>query len=439
MQVLDTVSEQSRSYHGLQPPWFVNQYAAMPSLHLGWNVLIGIAIVRTARQPVARLFGWFMPAAMAVSIVLTANHYIIDAPAGIVVALAGLWAAARLGIHEEGAVERYAVKLGRGVRIARMLARNALSTGHVVLATLVVTRRCNLACSYCNEYDHVSSPVPLRDLLGRVDRLAELGTSIVTISGGEPLLHPELGEVVRHIRRRGMIATVITNGYPLTRSRIEALNAAGLDYLQISIDNVEPDEASRKSLSLLEAKLAALARLARFTVNVNLVVGAGVRNPEEALLVAKRASQLGFKPSIGVIHDGRGQLRPLSERERAVYRAVRRRTGVGFGLVDRFESKLAAGKPTSWRCRAGGRYLYIDEHGLVSWCSQQRGTPGLPLLRYGRDEMRREYMRAKPCAPLCTIQCVHRASLLDGWRDPQRTERVPSSEFRVPSSGSSSE
>jgi MoaA/NifB/PqqE/SkfB family radical SAM enzyme len=314
---------------------------------------------------------------------------------------------------------RTVAKLSRGARIARTLGRAAASTEHPVLVTLVVTRRCNLACGYCNEYDHVSQPVPTDALLTRVDRLAELGTSIVTISGGEPLLHPALERVVRHIRRRGMIATVITNGFPLTRSRIRRLNEAGLDYLQISIDNVEPDETSRKSLKLLDRKLEMLAETATFTVNVNIVVGSGVENPEEALVVAERARALGFAPSIGVIHDSHGQLRPLNERQRAVYRAIRRQSGPGFGLVDRFESNLAEGKPTKWRCRAGARYFYVDEHGTVHWCSQQRGKPGIPLDRYSREDMRREYFREKSCAPMCTIQCVHRASLMDEWRHPQ--------------------
>jgi MoaA/NifB/PqqE/SkfB family radical SAM enzyme len=314
---------------------------------------------------------------------------------------------------------RTVAKVARGARIARMLARAAVSTSHPVLVTLVVTRRCNLACGYCNEYDHVSQPVPTEALLARVDRLADMGTSIVTISGGEPLLHPELDRVVSHIRRRGMVATVITNGFPLTERWIRRLNEAGLDYLQISIDNVKPDAVSRKSLDLLDRKLVLLAEKATFTVNVNSVVGAGVENPEEALVVAERARGLGFSPTIGVIHDSHGQLRPLNDRQRAVYRAIRRRSGVGFGILDRFESNLAEGKPTKWRCRAGARYFYLDEHGIVHWCSQQRGRPGIPLERYTREDMRREYFREKSCAPMCTIQCVHRASLMDEWRHPQ--------------------
>jgi MoaA/NifB/PqqE/SkfB family radical SAM enzyme len=64
-------------------------------------------------------------------------------------------------------------------------------------------RRCNLACAYCNEYDAVSAPVPLQAMLRRVDLLAGLGTSAITISGGEPLMHPELDAIVARVRERG--------------------------------------------------------------------------------------------------------------------------------------------------------------------------------------------------------------------------------------------
>ena len=140
-------------------------------------------------------------------------------------------------------------------------------------------RRCNLACAYCNEYDTRSAPVPLETMIRRVDRLAALGTSVVTLSGGEPLLHPALAAIVARIRRQGMLATLITNGYLLTPERIRALNDAGLDHLQISIDNVEPDAVSRKSLRLLEPKLRWLAEGAHFAVNINSVLGEGSRTP----------------------------------------------------------------------------------------------------------------------------------------------------------------
>lgn len=95
----DTVVDESNFYHLLQPPQLTNQYAAFPSLHFGWNLLIGVALLETTKWWPARLFGVLMPLAMLAAIVLTANHYVIDAAAGAAVALLGLLAARHLHEH----------------------------------------------------------------------------------------------------------------------------------------------------------------------------------------------------------------------------------------------------------------------------------------------------------------------------------------------------
>jgi MoaA/NifB/PqqE/SkfB family radical SAM enzyme len=306
------------------------------------------------------------------------------------------------------------VRHGPGIALRALLDKH-----HPVLAQIVPMRRCNLACGYCNEYDKVSRPVPLADVLAWLDRLADLGTEIVTVSGGEPMLHPDIESIIAGIRARDMIAGLITNGYFLQPERIEALNRAGLQYLQISIDNVRPDAVSQKSLKVLDAKLENLAAHAEFQVNVNSVLGSGCAHPEDALVIARRAKELGFSTSVGIIHDGTGHLRPLGERERAIYDEI---VAIGAGVYTRirgFQDNLLDGKPNDWQCRAGARYLYICEDGLVHYCSQQRGTPGIPLWRYTRDDIAREFATEKPCAPYCTIGCVHRASVLDKWRGRQ--------------------
>src|SRR5271169_7237746 len=175
-----------------------------------------------------------------------------------------------------------------------MIAKGLVSTRHPLLVHIIPTRRCNLACTYCNEYDDVSNPVPTEEMFWRIDRLGEMGTGIITISGGEPLLHPELDAIIACIRHNGMIAGLITNGYLLVADRIERLNRAGLEYLQISIDNVQPDDVSKKSLKVLDKKLELLAEHAEFHVNINSVLGSGVSHPQDALTIGKRALGLGF-------------------------------------------------------------------------------------------------------------------------------------------------
>jgi MoaA/NifB/PqqE/SkfB family radical SAM enzyme len=285
----------------------------------------------------------------------------------------------------------------RKSRSVREFVRGLTHTAHPLLVQIIPIRRCNIDCGYCNEYDKVSPPVPADILNRRIDKLAELGTSVVAFSGGEPMLHPELDGLIRHIRARGMMAGLITNGYFLVPKRIEQLNEAGLDFLQISIDNVEPDDVSKKSLRVLDSKLQHLRKHAQFDVNINSVLGGGIRNPEDARTINTRARELGFSTSIGIIHDGSGGLKPLGPVERKVYDEVSAAINGPWQVfknlysgIRSFQDNLADGRPNRWRCRAGARYLYVCEDGLVHYCSQQRGYPGTPLEQYTIDDVRRE-------------------------------------------------
>jgi MoaA/NifB/PqqE/SkfB family radical SAM enzyme len=307
----------------------------------------------------------------------------------------------------------------RKVRELALVGHALSSTGHAVMAQIVPMRRCNLSCTYCNEYDDVSKPVPLDEMLRRIDHLARLGTSIITISGGEPLLHPELDAIIARIRHHGKMAGMITNGYLLMPDRIQRLNRAGLDHMQISIDNVQPDEVSKKSLKVLDKKLEFLAEHADFHVNINSVVGGGIKNPQDALTIGRRAIGLGFTSTIGIIHDGDGQLKPLGPEERTVWNEMRSWKKKNYSRFNQFQEKIANGQPNEWRCRAGSRYLYICENGLVHYCSQQRGYPGVPLSEYTRADLEREFRSEKSCAPNCTVSCVHQISYIDHWRAPQ--------------------
>ena len=316
-------------------------------------------------------------------------------------------------------IRKNTARVKRSVHISRAWSIALLSRRRPLMVHIVPTRRCNLECGYCNEYDKTSQPVPLDDMIERIDKLADLGTAMIAISGGEPLLHPELDQIIAHIRKRGAVASLITNGYLLTEHRIKRLNSAGLEYMQVSIDNVNPDDVSVKSLKVLDQKLVLLYKFAEFGVNVNSVIGSGVKNPQDALVVTRRASELGFTTTVGIIHDGHGQVKPLDEEQMQLYRTLK---GIGtnnFGWMSGFEENLTKGKPNEWRCRAGARYLYVDEFGLVHYCSQQRGSPGLPLKDYSHKDTEREYFTKKSCAEYCTIACAQRMSWWDKWRDPQ--------------------
>lgn len=96
LDLVDTVTQRSSSYRAFQPPGLINKYAALPSLHFGWNLLVGIVLWRSTANRVVRGFAVLMVPLMAFAVVATANHYVVDVLAGGVVALAGLMLARKL-------------------------------------------------------------------------------------------------------------------------------------------------------------------------------------------------------------------------------------------------------------------------------------------------------------------------------------------------------
>ena len=134
-------------------------------------------------------------------------------------------------------------------------------------------------------------------------------------------------------------------------------------------------------MRLLDPKLQLLARHAQFAVNINSVLGGSLQHPQDALMIARRAIELGFTATVGLIHKTGGQLIPLTPAQQQVYEEIQRLTAPFYSVTNQnmFQRNLARGVSNDWHCRAGSRYLYICEDGLVHWCSQQRGYPGIPL------------------------------------------------------------
>ncbi len=307
------------------------------------------------------------------------------------------------------------------VRGARML----FTPTAPVLVQMVVTRRCNLSCGYCNEFDDVSDPIPVERLKKQIDHVAALGTIVLTFTGGEPLLHPQLDELIAYAVSKGLQVTSITNGYPVTRKWIERLNAAGLTFLQISIDNLEPNDVSQKSLSKIRKKLELLKEHAKFGVNVNAVLGSSP--PAATRELVGIIEQLGFYMTVGLMHGPTGQLDAglAGDELASLYRELRARSKktIFHKGGEGWEDVMIEGGVAPFKCRAGSRYLYVDEFGKVSYCSQRRGEPGTQLLEYSKEDMRRAFDAPKGCEPQCTIACVRRASVYDEWR-PQDGEPV---------------
>jgi membrane-associated phospholipid phosphatase len=93
--LIDTVTQQSEAYRALQPPGLTNQYAAFPSLHFGWNLLLGVVVYGSTRRVLLRALSVIGPTAMALAVVVTANHYVVDLVGGAVIVLFALWVVKR--------------------------------------------------------------------------------------------------------------------------------------------------------------------------------------------------------------------------------------------------------------------------------------------------------------------------------------------------------
>jgi len=282
------------------------------------------------------------------------------------------------------------------------------------LTQMVVIRRCNLSCGYCSEYDKTSDPVPVQVLEDRLRKLKELGTFGISLTGGEPTLHPELPRLIRTCRQLRFYRTgMITNGFLLRPELIETLNQAGLQKMQISIDGVHANETTQKVLNNLKKRLQWLRDHARFQVVVSSVIGACP--PEEAEEVVSFALKMGFAARVLLVHDEHGQVKLNSEELRSFRNVV--------GMLPRrwrepsdYRERLIRQGSAPFKCRAGSRYLYIDEYGMVNWCSQTRRVWSKPLMGYTRNDLREQFYKYKSCHATCTLNCARSQSYFDNWR-----------------------
>ncbi len=280
---------------------------------------------------------------------------------------------------------------------------------------LVVTRCCNLSCAYCNEFDSNAQAIDVDTLKARAQKLKKLGAFSITLTGGEPLTHPSIFELIKYCRHtlKFLRTTMISNGYLLTPAIIQQLNECGLQDLQISIDGVHANDTTKKSLASLKKKLDELKQHARFNVIVSAVIGACPS--DESLSVAQYAKKIGFRPRVLLIHNHNGQIQ-LNKEQAHVYQRIKKLTPRHLYELSDYRERLITKGEAPFKCRAGSRYLYVDEQGLVRWCSQQRDLFERDLLDYTPEDLKREFYSYKKCHAKCTLGCVRSASFFDAWR-----------------------
>jgi MoaA/NifB/PqqE/SkfB family radical SAM enzyme len=279
-------------------------------------------------------------------------------------------------------------------------------------AQLIVTRRCNLSCGYCSEFDTFSDPVPTDDLKERIDALHRLHSVNITMLGGEPLLHPDIAELVAYAGRKSN-TSVVTNGFLLRNGVIESLNEAGLNNLTVSVDTLhaDPSRYIQKSFRSLKTRLERLQRLAKFDVHVTAVLCESSK--EDFKQLVHEIEAFGFRMSVNLIHNAKGYVTIGGQPYLDLYEDFYR-DGKPFTYLDyEYGKKLLQGERPEWKCRAGARYLYVDEFGNVQLCASQLGRLGKPILDYTADDLLEHSKTEKGCEEGCSVGCAFRCSLVD--------------------------
>ncbi len=284
-----------------------------------------------------------------------------------------------------------------------------------LLAQIVITQRCNLSCGYCFEYDKVSKPVPLDVLKGRIDELHRLKVVFVTLNGGEPLLHPQVIELVHYISSLGMTPMMNSNGWLLTSKIINGLNEAGLFGIQISCDSLEDNEVTKKSMKRLRPKLDLLKKEAKFKVRINGVLGSGT--PKEVIEVAKIVLDYKFDFQCSLMRDESGNTLLFDEETKAAYNELRTlKNRLPSFLHDNFQLPLVKGEDIKWKCRSGARYFHIDTEGLVHLCQPRTGNPAKRLEDYTAEDIKFHFYQEKSCSKRCPHAYAHIGSRMDTFR-----------------------
>ena len=267
------------------------------------------------------------------------------------------------------------------------------------MAHIIPIRRCNLSCTYCNEYDDFSKPVPTEVMIGAHQPPGRSGHQ-----------HSDAfrrrADAASRSRRdhRGHAAARRDRRHDHQRLSADAGSRQAAESRRAWITCRSRSTTSSRTMCRRRASKSS-TRSSRSWPSTPSFTSISTRWSAAAFTIrtmrwwwARRAMELGFSSTVGIIHDGDGQLRPLGDRERAVYHEMKAMENRHFARLNFFQDAIAQGKPNNWRCRAGARYMYICEDGLVHYCSQQRGYPAKPLdrvhaRRYSPRVSHREVLR----------------------------------------------
>lgn len=279
---------------------------------------------------------------------------------------------------------------------------------------LYVTDQCNLDCHYCTEYDNSVPHPDVSDLKRWCSKARDLGCLHIGLQGGEPLLHPDIVEVVRHCKALGFSISLSTNGFLLDKDLVRDLDDAGLDTLQVSVDLMNPTESTRKSLKTIIPKLEFLAQC-RFDVQMAGVLFADTLPECEEVL--EFGLSKGYPTHFRMVHpDPKSQFRVPTGRKEDIARFVSdmidrkvrgQKIHSNWTILD-YQVRLLNNDPLDWTCTAGFKYFFISAKGKFWLCSMVHSDVDIMDVT---PKLLQSYYHKKECQSSCGVYCVVTTSL----------------------------
>lgn len=280
-----------------------------------------------------------------------------------------------------------------------------------VQCSLYVTDRCNLDCAYCTEYDNTRPHPKLADIRRWLDHIARLGTVRVALVGGEPMMHPDIVEIVRHAREVGLATSLTTNGFLLTADRVARLEDAGLEVMQMSIDRMTPSAITRKSLKSVAKKIDLVAA-SGISLHITGVICADTIG--ESMQVLDYGLARGIPTEVRLVHADPEQVMRVDPGAREALRATidtmlaRKKRGERIhttAAMLHYQRDLIDGRNTaeSWTCAAGYKLFFVSAAGKFMECSMRPTNRDLEDMTVADLK---GYFRKKSCQTGCGVYCA---------------------------------
>lgn len=279
-----------------------------------------------------------------------------------------------------------------------------------IWAHINITQKCNLSCAYCTEHDNAGFHVPKEEVLKYINKCRELGVLHIDLIGGEPLLHPDLYFLLEYICRCGMTTGLTTNGILLNKDVLEKLISAGVGNIQISIDTIHDNQATKKSLERLLDRII-LIRQHDIWLRANIVICD--ETIDHVRQLASRLFELGAEVSFCVLHN-KGTVPQSIQNHKYVnllnwaksQKRQGKRVAYPYFMLDYFKAILS-GEKIKWICLGGAKSFYVSTEGFIHPCFHSA-----PLNKF-LDVTNKDFKKhkAKGCEDGCGVDCLVYTSL----------------------------